>query len=290
MPLMRARFVVALAFTLIASSAAADEDACLLASQVSLKLRHDGKLHDAIHQLAICADVACPAEVRAECSRRLDVARTVMPSLVLAAKDGAGNDLTQVTVSMDGAPLLSSLDGRALDIDPGEHMFHFETPGQPALEKKLILREGEKARNEVVVFGPPPVQRPVSPPPNVSSWSTNKTLALGSAGVGIAGVVLGAVFGELAKSNQNAESANCSATMCPNGAQSQADYDTAKQNATASTVFFIAGAAFVATGAVLWFTAPSRRGSHAEAGPRSFHVEPTAFGVGGGGLSFGGDL
>jgi hypothetical protein len=285
---MRHSFACAVTSVLALSTciAAADDDACIAASQVSLTLRYEGKLHDAIKQLAVCADPSCPDVVKAECTRRLDVARRAMPSLVLAAKDGAGNDLTVVAVTMDGTPLLSTLDGQALSIDPGEHTFRFEVRGQSPVEKKLILREGEKDRNEVVVLGPPPpAARPTAPSP---SWSTNKTLALVSAGVGVVGVGLGFFFGAYAKSSQNQEN-TCVASSC-NPAQSQEDYLTAKQNATASTVSLIVGAAFVAGGAVLWLTAPSPNRGRSAARARSLSLAPTVLGARGGGLVLGGDL
>jgi len=55
------------------------------------------------------------------------------------------------------------------------------------------------------------------------------------------------------------------------------DYSSAKNNATASDVSFAAGAAFLAAGAVLWFTAPS------------VQVAP-AVGSRGGGLVLGGSF
>jgi hypothetical protein len=282
------------AVLLSASIAGADVDACVAASQQSLTLRHQGKLHDALQQLATCSDPRCPDEVKAECTRRMEGVRGAMPTLVLAAKDGAGNDLYAVRVTMDGAPLLAALDGRALSIDPGEHSFTFETAGQPPLDKKLVLREGDKERQETVVLGPapavvPPASAP-SPAPS-SSWSTNKTMALASAGVGLVGVALGVVFGAYAKSSQNLETTNCSsATSCSNGPQSREDYTVATQDATASTVSFIAGAALVAVGTTLWFTAPSPARSPAAATAPSFRVAPTMMGTRGGGLVIGGDL
>jgi hypothetical protein len=282
---------LAIAMLLPASTALADVDACIAASQRSLTLRHEGKLHDALKQLATCSDPRCPDEVKAECTRRTDVVRTAMPTLVLAAKDGAGNDLFAVRVTMDGAPLLAALDGRAISLDPGEHAFVFETAGQPPLEKKLVLLEGEKDRREAVVLGPPPAAAPPTPSPGPSSWSPNKIMAVTSAGVGLVGVALGVVFGAYAKSSQNLETTNCSsAASCSNGPQSQEDYTVAKEDATAATVAFVAGAALVAVGATLWFTAPSpARSSGAATAPR-FRIAPTMLGARGGGLVVGSDL
>lgn len=252
--------VAALSFAIAgatAASAFADDAACIAASEQAIPLRSGGKLHDALKTLAICAAADCPAEVRTECTQRIEAIKSEMPSLIFSAKDGAGNDLANVKVTMDGAPLASSLDGRALVIDPGEHTFTFETPGQPPLEKKLVLRIGDRDRRENVVIGPPPVVKPDAPkPPPPSSWSTQKTLAIASGGLGLVGVGLGAMFGAYASSSQSKEKTDCSATACPNYAQGSEDYKTAGKDATASTVAFAAGGVFLATAVVLWVTAP----------------------------------
>ncbi|HLK37289.1 MAG TPA: hypothetical protein VKU41_11095, partial [Polyangiaceae bacterium] len=146
---------VVAAVWLLAAPARADDAACVAATETSLGLRKQGKLHQALKELAACAEPSCPAEIKTECSRRIAEIDDAMPTLILAAKDGTGNDLTAVAVSMDGAPLVGMLDGRAIAIDPGEHSFRFEAAGQPALDKNFVVREGEKDRRETVVIGPP---------------------------------------------------------------------------------------------------------------------------------------
>jgi hypothetical protein len=256
----------------------ADVAACIDANEKSLALRKAGKLKDALTQLTVCADVACPDEVKAECARRIGEVKSAEPELILGAKDGAGNDLFDVKVAMDGAPLVSSLDGRPLAIDPGAHTFTFTAVGQPAVDKQLVLREGEKGRHETVILGAASVgataATPPTPAPQTSSGGlgTQKTLAIVSGGVGVVGVVLGAVFGASASSSQSSEKSACPSAGCSPSAHAQAtsDYTSAKNDATASSVAFIAGAAFVAAGAVLWFTAPRETGTTAAAA--SLHV------------------
>jgi hypothetical protein len=254
---------VSLAAVLAAPAARADVAACIAASESSLSLRQQGKLHESLHQLAICADTSCPDEVKAECARRIEAVNAAMPTLILAAKDGAGNDLSDVRVSMDGAPLVSTLDGRPQSIDPGEHVFVFEQAGQAPVEKRLVLREGERDRREEVVIGPapPPVGNPppAPAPPPAGGWTPQRTLAVVGGGLGLVGVGLGTSWGLYAISSQNREKSDCPSPSSCNHPQASEDYTTARQDATASTVAFVAGAAFLAAGAVLWFTAPSVR-------------------------------
>jgi hypothetical protein len=244
---------------LLPSPVLADDATCIAASEDGLTLRQHGKLHQSLERLAVCADASCPDEVKAECARRIDDVRAAIPTLILAAKDGAGNDLYGVKVSMDGAPIAATLDGHPLSIDPGEHLFVFEEPGQAPVERKLVLREGEHDRHEQVVIGPPPppVALPVLPPPRPTWWTTQRTVAVVSAGVGLVGIGLGTAWGLYAISSQDQEKSHCSASACDNPAQAAVDYKTAHDDATASSVAFGAGAAFLAGAAVLWWTAPS---------------------------------
>lgn len=266
----------------LAPAAWGDDATCINAIEQGLTLRQNGRLHEALKVLAACSDPTCPAELRAECAQRIDAIGLAMPTIVFAAKDGAGNDLYDVRVKMDGAPLLASLDGRPVSVDPGEHDFVFETSGQPPVEKKLVLREGERNRSESVVLGPPPAPTPAAPappaavplpPPTATSfWSTSKSLAIVSGVVGVVGLGLGAMWGGYAISAQNMQNACGSSAFCSH-AQAVEDYDTAQRNATASTIALSLGGALVAAGVVLWITAPAHR---APAAPISgFWVAPS---------------
>ena len=248
-------FATSLTTTVVAS---ADERACIDAVEGANPLRKQGKLHDALKMLAACTDSTCPDDVRASCSRKVTEINTAMPTLVLAAKDGSGNDLYNVTASMDGAPLLSSLDGRSVKIDPGEHKFKFETAGQDPVEKTFVIREGEKERREIITIGapPPPPPPPSAPPPPPSWWTMRRGVAVGVGGVGVVALGLGIVFGALAASDKDKQKQDCAPGACANYGQGVEDYNTASSNATASSVLVISGAALLAGGAVIFFTAP----------------------------------
>jgi hypothetical protein len=95
-------------------------------------------------------------------------------------------------------------------------------------------------------------------------------------------------LGAYASSAQSKEKAACGPSGCPNRAQSGVDYDTAKKDATGSTVAISLGGAFVATAVVLWLTAPSGGPGSAQSTPR-LHVAPTVM-RSGGALVIGGAL
>ena len=119
-----------------------------------------------------------------------------------------------------------------------------------------------------------------------SSWSGQRTIALVAGGVGLAGIVVGSVFGLMSRSSWSSSQSECpSSANCPQHAQAVTDHDTASTQATISTIAFAAGGVALAAGAVLWFTAPH---AATETTPRaSLRLTPSV-GPGSGGLLLGG--
>ena len=258
--------------------ARADDAACIAANDDAIALRKAGKLREALRPLAICADPACPAEVKADCAARISDIGSALPTLTLVVQDRKGNDLTQVTVTMDGAPLAGVLSGQPIPLDPGEHTFRFAAPGQPLLEKKMVLRAGEKNRREIVLMGAPP-------PP--SFWTAQRVAGLTLTAAGVVGLGVGAVFGGFAISAKNRQNSDCTAAACAHYLQSVEDYDTAGKNATGATIGFVAGGVLVAGGVVLFLTAPKPKAAPATG--LTLHLAPLLAGSGGG-LSLGGSF
>jgi hypothetical protein len=85
---------------------------------------------------------------------------------------------------------------------------------------------------------------------------TQKILGLTAGGVGVAGLVVGGVFGALTASAISKQKSDCaSAANCPNYSQAASDHSTWSTDGTVSTVAFVAGGLLVAGGATLFFTA-----------------------------------
>jgi hypothetical protein len=160
------RAALAIPIALFASTASAQlptKEACIAANERGQDLKSNGKLQSARIALLVCMDNACPGPVREDCARLLEEVNKAQPSIVFEAKDGGGNDLSNVRVLMDGLLLVDRLDGKAINIDPGPHRFRFEASGAEPVERRFIIREGEKARVERIVLA----QRPADPPPPV---------------------------------------------------------------------------------------------------------------------------
>jgi hypothetical protein len=246
--------------------------ACLAASESSLTLRHQHKLQEARAQLLICSAASCPGDVRDECIRRVGQINAAIPTIVFAAKDAAGNDLAGVKVTVDGNPIADRLDGTALPLDPGEHAVTFEAAGQPPVDKRFVIREGEKDRRERIVFRAPALATAPAPassgPASVlvvsggapseaaerGGLGTQRILAIVAAGVGVVGLGVGIGYGLESMSKHDQAHNICPDPMCPdvNGVNLWSDATSA---GTVSTVAFIVGGVGLAAGAVLWFTA-----------------------------------
>ena len=248
---------------------------CLAANESALALGNQHKLRDERGKFLICSASSCPADVRAECIRRVGEVNVAIPTIVFEARDAAGSDLGSVRVTMDGEVLAERLEGTALSINPGLHTFAFETPGQPRLEKQLLIREGEKDRRERVTFGSTAsaavapagvagqsapgatlVGSPTSGPAGESPsghLGSQRMLAIAGAGVGIIGLGLGIGFGLDARSKHDD-----AVQACPGQCADQHGvnlWNQAQSAGNVSTVTFIVGAAGLAGAAALWFTA-----------------------------------
>jgi hypothetical protein len=245
---------------------------CLSANEASLNARSKHRLRDARVSLLKCAAPSCPTDVRDECTRGVNEINAALPTIVFEAKDTAGADLVAVKVTMDGELLADHLDGTALAVDPGEHTLSFETPGQPKVEKQLLIREGEKDRHERIVLGTAVVKPPVGPGPGESTapgttlvssprgatgapssgLGGQRTGALVAGGVGVVSVALGIGFGLESRSKHNQAMSACPTRSCATPAQADL-WNDATTYGTVTNVAFVVGATGLAGGAALWF-------------------------------------
>lgn len=280
-----------------ARAADASMTECLAANESSIKLRRDHKLREARAQSLVCASSSCPAEVRDACQTRVAQLNTEVPTIVFEAKDAGGADLTRVRVTMDGEPFAERLDGTAIPLDPGEHVFVFAAEGAPKVEKRFVLYQGETNRREKIQIpgGTPqaaatvpapdsqahptlqPSQdsaRAESPAPAASSGlGAQEVLGLALGGAGIVGLGVGVATGLVASSAWSKVQSACGsggAGSCAAGSASRSsvtsDHDTAQTYGTVSTVAFVGGGVLLAAGALLFFTGePSAR--QTSAGP-----------------------
>jgi hypothetical protein len=260
MAAMRAIRFAALALHLAwaASAAAQDKPACLDAASQAQKLRSAHSLVEARAQLRICSSATCPAAVQSDCAGWLVQVEESLPTVVVSAKNQAGADLLEVTVTVDGTLLASKLDGQAVPMDPGPHAFRFEAADGSVLEERVLVREGEKNQGVAVVLQAPPAATQQSPSPTLPNADSGasappwRTLGWIAMGVGVVGVGVGATFGIVALHDKN--TAGCNANdVCAPGTTG-----AIKSAALASDLGLITGSVLLAGGAALVIFAPKR--------------------------------
>jgi hypothetical protein len=172
-----------------------DKQACIAASEDAQQLRIDGKLLKARARLLECARPECPAIVRQDCTQWMADVVAATPSVVLGARDAQGHDVWAVRASMDGAPLAERLDGRPVLVDPGVHVFRFESTAAPgvAADAQVLVRAGEKNREIAVTLAVPAAPGAPGAPETAAPGST---AAPASSGGGVP--ALAWVFGGVA--------------------------------------------------------------------------------------------
>jgi hypothetical protein len=145
-----------------AAAAPPTKKQCLDAYTQSQPLRRQGELKKARENLLVCSRAPCPAALQADCMGWLKEVGDAMSTVVPAAQDSQHHDLVEVRVWVDGELLTSRLDGRALELDPGRHVFRFEREGtgfvlaeEAVIESTVLVREGEKGRVLEVRFKGP---------------------------------------------------------------------------------------------------------------------------------------
>lgn len=148
-------FCLAVASVLTPLCARADVQACLGASEKGQRARAAGRLREARDLFLVCGAEGCPAMVRRDCTQWQIEVVSMLPSVVFGAKDRAGRDLFDVTVTMDNEVLTRKLDGKSITVDPGPHTFKLEVAGQPPVIERALVKEGEKTRVIAVTIGAP---------------------------------------------------------------------------------------------------------------------------------------
>jgi hypothetical protein len=162
--------------------------------------------------------------------------------------------------------------GGKLALEPGRHLVQASARGKRDWTREIDATIGTEAPVPVTLDEetPPSPSSPRSPSEDVRrEGSTQQLVGLVLGGVGVAGIVVGAVAGAITLSKKSdlvrscevgggSYGANCGAGTIPSDQRPglSSDYDGMKTAATVSTVSLVAGAVLLAGGAALVLTAP----------------------------------
>jgi hypothetical protein len=269
------------------SARADDKQQCLSASDQGQSLRDEGKYRRAREAFTTCSRPVCPTIVQHDCVKWLADLEATSPSVVVNAKDDKGNDLTAVKVTVDGAALASTLDGRPVLVDPGEHSFRYETDGFPPVEDRVVIHSGEKSRVLTVQFGTPaaPGASNAAGGPAAAGGEAPKSGGSGSPSsawvfAGIAVVAFGteAYFGLSGLSDRSNLENGCGKTQ----SCAPSDVDSVRTKFTVADIALAVG--LVSAGLSAYFFITQHHGSDAQ---QSAHVDFTPL-PGGGAATLGG--
>jgi hypothetical protein len=176
-----------------------------------------------------------------------------------------------LSVTIDALTVGEGSTGVPLPVDVGKHLLGASAPGRISWSTTIEARAGGVVTVTIPPLAvesaaPPPPVAPLPPapvgPPHTTDQSSSilRPAGLVTAGVGLAGVGVGAVFGILAKSKLNTSNAiGCDANnVCSTGGSPSA-FETRNQARTfgdVSTATFIVGGLLAAAGVTLFLLAP----------------------------------
>jgi hypothetical protein len=137
---------------------------CLRSFQEAQVLRKDGKLLAAFEHLTTCAQAQCPAVVNRRCGEWRREVEIGMPSIVVGLTDRSGRDVVDASVAIDGKVVTTKLDGKAIPIDPGARVITVRMKNNKVLQRKLVIRQGEKFRQVQLDLRPAPSRAALAVP------------------------------------------------------------------------------------------------------------------------------
>jgi hypothetical protein len=281
---------IVLAFLCLSTTAAVAGDitkeSCIDAHSRGQDAKELGKLLLARKLFFTCAQAGCPAAVQSDCAKFADDLTNLQPSIVLVARDGDGNDLPDTTVYVDGVLLVTALDGKPQDIDPGNHSVRFSHGGRDEIVT-VVIGSGEKGRRVQARFGAASVAKSgrastagagrfVTQRRRVSST----THPSGSLGIMIGGGIIAAGGAALAFYGTSQVPRNCSLSTnecsAPPGDPVFAQAQSGARTMNLGIVIGGAGVAVLA-GGLVWYLAGARTTTES-----ATQVAPLVTGDGGG--------
>jgi hypothetical protein len=185
------------------------EDTCAAAYEESQVARSEGRLRAAQRELRSCTRVECPEFIRTDCARWLVDVESALPSVVIVVTS-QGREVEDVKVAFDGEVLTTRLDGSAIPVDPGRHVFTFERAGDPPLELAVVIREGDKRRAIAAALRPAVAVAARTEPARPEPRSGRGVLPHVLLGIGALGIGGFATFGLLGRSERTELEESCS--------------------------------------------------------------------------------
>ena len=266
MSVVGAGIAAAILHLLVATPCRADEPSGSSAEcreafeEADLELRPGPEPHllHARELLRKCASSTCQPWMVAACTHSLTEVERRIPTVVLIARS-AGRPIIEAGVQeapretsspgeTEGRWLTHRLDGRSVEIEPGERELVLKLPSGTEIRKRFIVEEGARLQRldfDVPDSAVPPgdVQARVAPqaaPSRSPAWLGTAGVITTATGIGV--LALGSTFGIVAWSER--DSANCDAR----GLCDPEPLRRANSASTVSTVGFVVGGTLLGLG------------------------------------------
>lgn len=194
--------------------AATMKDQCADAYEATQRSSASGKLLEARTNAVYCAQSACPALLRSDCSAWADELAARIPSLIIEARSVAGERLSAVRLRLDeSAP--EALDGRSRELDPGRHVLSFSGPELRSKRVELVMVEGSRAEHFVVTLEPSAgvAAARAAPSPARPSLPTVSYVLAGAGVVALSGFAYFGLSGNAKKSELEACRPGCDSSL-----------------------------------------------------------------------------
>lgn len=247
-----------------ADEAPTPTEACVAAHVAAQREQRAGKLLAARASARNCAKPECPAVIVEECTAMFAAASKALPSVVFRVKDARGADVVNAKV-FDGEVLIAErLDGKSIEVDPGEHRFRVERDGASPMTQTVLVREGESLRT--VAFGDE-----LAPATSGGGAGVSPAFwVLGATGLVGLGLFAGLGGGGLAKRGELVDAA-C-APRCDSG-----EVDAVRGLFLGADISLGLGVASLAAATLVYFLAPGASGA---ASALRLDVTPRSAGLG----------
>jgi hypothetical protein len=266
----RAVLLLGALILLCSTQARADEiDECIQSNAAVQRLRLQGKLMDAHEQAIVCSRPGCPTQIQQDCSSWLSELEKRIPSVVFEARLGRDERASDVRVFVDGKRVATSLDGKAVRIDPGSHSFRFERTGR-SITRTIVILEGEKARRIAVEFPAPPATKGRSPDTDEETSRPVPAMVFVFSALGVMGGAGFAYFGLSARSRENELRADNCSPRC-----SKDETDAIEREYIYADVSLGVGVLSVGAASYFFFTRPKVR-------RETVHITPAPISIAGG--------
>lgn len=163
---------------------------CVAQAERGQELRQAGNLLQSQQDLRACADAACPALIRNDCTTWLGELETELPSIIVRVVDVYGQDTSFDKLTIDQQIAAQTRVALPFDLDPGKHTVSVIVAGH-TYEETFVLRIRE--RNRLITIAAAAVPMPTET--NAVEKSSGRAIGWGLAGMSAAAFASFAYFG-----------------------------------------------------------------------------------------------